>query len=674
MCGIVGFLFSPSVASAHLEQLLLKMNTSLTHRGPDDQGRWIDFDAGVALGHRRLSIVDLSSAGQQPMRSPSGRYVIVFNGEIYNHLDIRHELENTKQGSSQDRLNPGQTATAGSYRGSSDTESLLTAIDAWGLRKALERCIGMFAFALWDTHLRTLTLVRDRLGEKPLYYGQYNSMFIFSSELKAFEQISEFSAQVSQAALWHYICQGAIPAPLSIYEGIYKLEPGQILQLDAGYDKSFRNVKLERYWSIENTLAKPAFQGSAHDAVTELRRLMLEAIKGQMVADVPVGAFLSGGIDSSTVVALMQSVATGNVQTYSIGFSEVKFNEAPHAESVAQYLGTDHHERIINSEEALEIIPRLADIWDEPFADSSQIPTALLTRTARSGVTVALSGDGGDELFCGYKHQRTAALIESLPQKLFLSKLLFAFRSPRAQLHIRSLPLGLRLKLIANQLRIVSSVLAFEHPERRYMALALQPDYWRHLIRDDVATSLEIPNLNLPATADALTIASAIDTVTYLPTDILAKVDRAAMSVGLETRIPLLDHRIVEFAMSLPSGYKIKDGKTKWPLRQVLESYVPSSLVDRPKMGFSVPIEEWLRGPLRKWAEALLFETRHDNPFDQNVIQTLWRDHQSCRWNYADHLWRLLMFRSWQMRHATQKGLSTRLVTPLPHELEFQSM
>jgi asparagine synthase (glutamine-hydrolysing) len=654
MCGIVGFLFSPGMTSESLENLLLKMNTSIAHRGPDDQGRWIDFDAGVALGHRRLSIVDLSSAGRQPMRSPSGRYVIVFNGEIYNHLDIRRELDNTKQTSSQERPRPEQTAATGSYRGTSDTESLLAAIDTWGLHRALERCVGMFAFALWDTYERTLTLVRDRLGEKPLYYGQYNGMFIFASELKAFEKIPEFSAQVSRAALWHYICQKAIPAPLSIHEGINKLEPGQILQLNVSYDKSFRNVKLEHYWTLINALARPSFQGSAHDAVTELQRLMLESIKGQIVADVPIGAFLSGGIDSSTVVALMQSVATGNVRTYSIGFNEVEFNEAPHAKAVARYLGTDHHEKIITSGEALEIIPRLADIWDEPFADSSQIPTAFLTRAARSGVTVALSGDGGDELFCGYKHHVTAATIESLPRKLFLSKLLVAFQSPRAQLHIRSLPLGSRLKLIANKLRIVSSALAFEDPGRRYMALALQPDYWPHLIRDGRATSPDMLTLNLPAMTDALAIASAIDTVTYLPTDILAKVDRAAMSVGLETRIPLLDHRIVEFAMSLPSGYKVKDGATKWPLRQVLKSYVPSSLVDRPKKGFAVPIEEWLRGPLRKWAESLLFETtRHDNPFNPDVVQTLWRDHQSRRWNYSDHLWRLLMFRAWQMRHAS---------------------
>ncbi|EIM27229.1 asparagine synthase (glutamine-hydrolyzing) [Microvirga lotononidis] len=654
MCGIVGLLFSTGGSSERLENLLLKMTASIAHRGPDDQGTWTDFDAGVALGHRRLSIVDLSSAGQQPMRSPSGRYVIVFNGEIYNHLDLRRDLENTKHASYQGGLGPEQSTAAGSYRGTSDTESLLSAIDAWGLHRALERCVGMFAFALWDTHLRTLTLVRDRLGEKPLYYGHHDGMFIFSSELRTFEELSGFSAQISQAALWHYMCQKAIPAPLSIYEGIHKLEPGQLLQIDTKYNKSFCNIRLERYWTIESAVAKPAFQGTAQDAVTELRRLMLDAVKGQMVADVPVGAFLSGGIDSSTVVALMQSVAPGSVQTYAIGFNEVEFNEAPHARSVAQFLGTHHHERIITSAEALEIVPQLASVWDEPFADSSQIPTAFLTRTARSDVTVALSGDGGDELFCGYKHHLTAAAIESLPRKLFLSKLLFAFQSPRAQLHIRSLPLGSRPKQIANKLRILSSVLACEHPERRYMALALQSDYWLHLMRGKVAASLDMPNLNFPAAADALTIASAIDTVTYLPTDILAKVDRAAMSVGLETRIPLLDHRIVEFAMSLPSSYKVRDGKTKWPLRQVLESYVPSSLIDRPKMGFSVPLEKWLRGPLRKWAEALLFEkTRQDNPFDQNVIQALWRDHQSHRWNYADHLWRLLMFRAWQMRDAS---------------------
>jgi asparagine synthase (glutamine-hydrolysing) len=636
MCGIAGFLFSSRAVPGEPGQILRGMTSALVARGPDDEGQWIDLSAGAALGHRRLSVVDLSPAGHQPMISRSGRYVLVFNGEIYNHQEIRDELE--------------QLAAGEAWRGSSDTESLLAAIEAWGVRDALRRCVGMFAFALWDRADRSLVLARDRLGEKPLYYGQWDGMFIFASELKAFQAIPGFAPSIDRDALWHYFCQKAVPAPLSIYEDIKKLEPGQILTLRAEHGVSLDKAKLDSYWSLRDALTAEPFSGSPEDAVVELKRLMLQSIRSQMVADVPVGAFLSGGIDSSTVVALMQSVSDRKVQTYSIGFEEADFNEAAHAAMVANHLGTRHKELTVTAGEALSVIPRLAEIWDEPFADSSQIPTALLAALARSEVTVALSGDGGDELFCGYKRQLTASAIERIPGKALLSALLLAFGSSSAQVLFRSLPVGRASKDVANRLRILSETLAFDNPSRRYMALALQPEHWTFILNDRSGRR-DVPNLGALNARDTLAVASAFDTLTYLPTDILAKVDRAAMAVSLETRVPLLDHRVVEFAFSLPSSYKVRDGRTKWPLRQILESFVPSALVDRPKMGFSVPIGEWLRGPLRSWAEDLLFSRRSDALLNDRMISNIWRDHQSGKWNYEEHLWRVLMFRAWQMRY-----------------------
>lgn len=636
MCGIAGFLFSPRAVSGEPNELLRGMTSALMARGPDDEGHWLDSSAGVALGHRRLSVVDLSPAGHQPMISRSGRYVLVFNGEIYNHQEIRDEL--------------GEAPEA--WRGTSDTESLLAAIEAWGVRKALRRCVGMFAFALWDRADRILILARDRLGEKPLYYGQWAGMFIFASELKAFQAIPGFAPPIDRNALWHYFCQKAVPAPLSIYEGIGKLEPGQILTLKAEEGLSLSKARLDHYWSLQDALAGEPFRGTPEDAVIELKRLMLQSIGAQMVADVPVGAFLSGGIDSSTVVALMQSISGRKVQTYSIGFEEAAFNEAAHAAMVASHVGTQHKELTVTAGESLAVIPKLAEIWDEPFADSSQIPTALLAALARSEVTVALSGDGGDELFCGYKRQLTASAIERLPGKALLSTLLFAFGSSSAQVLLRSLPVGRIPKDVANRLRILSDTLAFGDPSQRYRALAFQPDHWTFVLRDPSGKSMDRASPGSLGATDMLTLASAFDTLTYLPTDILAKVDRAAMAVSLETRVPLLDHRIVEFAFSLPSSYKVRDGRTKWPLRQILESFVPNALVDRPKMGFSVPIGEWLRGPLRSWAEDLLFSHSSGDEFlNDRMIRNIWRDHQSGKWNYEEHLWRVLMFRAWQMRY-----------------------
>ncbi len=654
MCGIVGFLFSLQDCPSEPGRLLERMTTALIARGPDDDGQWIDTSTGVALGHRRLSVIDLSPAGHQPMFSRSGRYVLVFNGEIYNHNDIRKTLEETMPGDPILHRPSDVLTRQAQWDGGSDTETLLAAIEKWGVRGALNRCVGMFAFALWDRLDRTLVLARDRLGEKPLYYGHANGMFIFASELKALQTIPNFAPAINPTALWHYFYQRAIPAPYSIYEGIFKLEPGQLLTLQMKGSPSGSDIKTEYYWSLQTALNTEAFRGTPDDAVEELRRLLIQAVRMQMVADVPVGAFLSGGIDSSTIVALMQSVSSQTVQTYTIGFEEAGFNEAHHAKAVAQCLGTNHRDMTITSSEALAVVPHLAEIWDEPFGDSSQIPTAALSRLTRRDVTVALSGDGGDELFCGYKRQRTAAAIERIPGKPLLGALLFAFNSPSAMMRLRALPVGRSSKAAANRLGALAEMFALESPTHRYMAFSFRPDYWSSMLKEASAYDIGASNFPVSGARDMLSLVSAMDTVTYLPTDILTKVDRAAMAVSLETRLPLLDHRVVEFAFSLPSSYKVRHGQTKWPLRKILDSYVPSSIVDRPKMGFGVPIGEWLRGPLKTWAADLLFsESLQDDILNKESIIRMWNDHQSGTWDYADHLWRVLMFRAWQARYGS---------------------
>lgn len=652
MCGIAGFLYSSQNCPRDPSRILKRMTAALSARGPDDEGQWFDLSAGVALGHRRLSVIDLSPAGHQPMASRSGRYVLVFNGEIYNHLDIRRALEECGSNERVPNSQSALPAARGAWNGGSDTETLLAAIEQWGIRSALDRCVGMFAFAIWDRWERTLTLARDRLGEKPLYYGYSNGLFIFASELKAFHSTPNFSPPINPVALWHYFYQRAVPAPYSIYEDIYKLEPGQLLTLRTVDGSSFRDVKKEYYWSVQAALNADMFRGTADDAVEELRHRLVQAVRMQMVADVPVGAFLSGGIDSSTVIALMQSVTNHTVKTYTIGFEETAFNEAHHAKAVAQCLGTKHTDFTVTSSEALAVIPRIAEIWDEPFADSSQIPTAVLTQLTRQDVTVALSGDGGDELFCGYRRQRTAAAIERIPGKPLLGALLFAFNSPSAQMRLRGLPVGRSSKAVACRLGLLSEMFALEDPAHRYMAYSFQPDYWASLLRESSAYRIEALRFPVSGARDALSLASALDTVTYLPTDILTKVDRAAMAVSLETRLPLLDHRVVEFAFTLPASYKIRNRQAKWPLRKILEAYVPNSLVERPKMGFGVPIGDWLRGPLKAWAADLLFSRElQDETLNQAVIEKIWADHQSEAWDYADHLWRILMFRAWQLHY-----------------------
>ena len=626
--------------------MVQEMAAAIAHRGPNDAGVWVDTDARIALGHRRLSIVDLSPAGHQPMLSGSGRYVIAFNGEIYNHLDCRASLAMTT-----------------TWRGHSDTETLLAGFDAWGIQATVERCIGMFAFAVWDRQTRTLTLGRDRLGEKPLYYGWQgqgqHAVFLFGSELKALKAHPAFAAGIDRNALCLLMRHNYIPAPYSIYQGIAKLAPGCLLSVSLAQ----REPKLTRYWSAANVAvtgcAKP-FTGTPGQAVDALEVLLKSAVHQQMMADVPLGAFLSGGVDSSTVVALMQAQSKQRVKTFTIGFNEAGYNEAVHAKAVAAHLGTEHTELYVSAQQALEVIPRLPTLYCEPFSDSSQIPTFLVAQLARQQVTVSLSGDGGDELFCGYNRyllaNRLWQKISLLPPvaRRWAARGLTALSPARWNALLGPvqglLPGVLRQANPGDKLHKAAGVLASSSVDALYLGLV---SHW-----DDPASVVmggqEPPTLlsgNTPQLTglDEIERMMALDALSYLPDDILVKVDRAAMGVSLESRVPLLDHRVVEFAWSLPQAMKLRDGVGKWALRQVLYRHVPKALIERPKMGFGVPIDDWLRGPLRDWAEALLDESRlrREGFFHPAPIRRKWAEHLSGARNWQYHLWDVLMFQAW---------------------------
>lgn len=640
MCGFVGFI-DRLQNSSNWSSLLDQMGKMIAHRGPDDYGIWYDSETGIGLSHRRLSIVDLSRAGHQPMSSASDRYIIAFNGEIYNHLKLRTELEKA-----------GQAPT---WRGHSDTETLLAGFEAWGIEATIRYSIGMFAIAVWDRQEQTLTLGRDRIGEKPLYYGWQSDVFLFGSELKALKQHPAFKAEINRHAIALLLRHNCIPAPYTIYKGMAKLEPGCLLTISAISSEP----KVSSYWSvgeIANAGVQEPFVGTPNEAVDELERLVKDAIRQQMIADVPLGAFLSGGIDSSSIVALMQTQSARPVKTFTIGFHAEGYNEAEHAKAVAQHLGTEHTELYVSPEEAMAVIPRLPTLYCEPFSDSSQIPTFLVSQLAKQHVTVSLSGDAGDELFCGYnRYQMTNNLwqrLATLPVSMrgVVAKVITSF-SPQVWNNLgKYIPGAQHFNNIGDKLHKGADVLASRSVDELYLGLVSHHrDPGTLVIGGQEPSTLLTDNApDLAGLCDVQRM-MALDLVTYLPDDILVKMDRAAMGVSLETRIPFLDHRIVEFAWTLPQSIKLRNGQPKWPLRQVLYRHVPRELIERPKMGFGVPLHDWLRGPLRDWVEELLDENRlrQEGFFEPGPIRKLWSEHLSGKRNWAYLLWDVLMFQAW---------------------------
>jgi len=625
------------------------MADALHHRGPDDSGVWVDPEAGIALGHRRLSIIDLSLQGQQPMRSANGRYVISFNGEVYNHKVLRRELEGEFE------------ATGGhSFRGHSDTEVMLEAISHWGLEPAVKRFVGMFGFALWDRTERALYLVRDRLGIKPLFYGLCGKTLLFGSELKALRRHPAFNAAVDRNALALYLRHSYVPVPHSIYEGVSKLRPGTILRVSRS--DAARIPDPMEFWSARDAAEwnREADFPSANEAVDELEDVLKDAVKMRMEADVPLGAFLSGGIDSSTVVALMQAQSTRPVKTFTIGFSERGYNEAVAAKIVAEHLGTEHSELYVTPQQAMEVIPRLPTLYDEPFSDVSQIPTFLVSELARRDVTVSLSGDGGDELFAGYNRYFWGNSIWNkvgwMPRAVRggLASLLKSVSPPTWDALFgamgRVLPGKVTKRSPGDKLHKLANVLDVKNRETMYLNLV---SHWKDpssVVRHASEPPTVITDRSSWARlSDFTELMMYLDQVSYLQDDILVKLDRASMGVSLEARVPLLDHRVVEFAWRVPLSMKIRDGQSKWLLRQLLDRYVPRELVERQKMGFGVPIGDWLRGPLRDWAESLLAERRLEEEgfFNPGPIRKKWEEHILGKRSWQHYLWDVLIFEAW---------------------------
>lgn len=640
MCGLAGYLNRGAAeAEAAMQVRARRMADSIAHRGPDDSGCWVDPQAGIALSHRRLSIVDLSPLGHQPMVSACGRFVIAYNGEVYNFDELRCELSIP-------------------LRGHSDTEVILEACAAWGVEATARRLIGMFAIALWDRAERTLWLVRDRLGIKPLYWGQFGGLVVFGSELKALVAQGGWTPEVDREALCAYMRFGYVPAPRSIWKGVHKLQPGHILCLRPGAEPVDT-----RFWAAESVAAagldsRGCFAMSDEEATDSLEALLKDAVKRRMVADVPLGAFLSGGIDSSTVVALMQAQSDRPIKTFAIGFHEKGYNEAQHAKAVAAHLGTEHTELYVDPAHAQEIIPRLPEWYDEPFADSSQIPTFLVSEMTRQHVTVALSGDGGDELFAGYNRYALARSIWAklgkmpLPVRRGAARLIKTLPPTAWDRIFGVVPPSLRPPQPGDKLHKLADILPRSDDEiyLRLVSLWNSPET---VVRGGVKPQLMHLDRRVAAQfPDFLDRMQYLDLVTYLPDDILTKVDRASMAVALEARVPLIDHRVVEFAWSLPQNMKLRGNTSKWLLRQVLYRHVPPALMERPKMGFGIPLDQWLRGPLRDWAEDLLDEQalQSGGYFEAAPLRAMWTDHLSGRRNWQYPLWAALMFQSWQRK------------------------
>lgn len=646
MCGFAGLLTHRGGEAGSLERAARRMCDPIAHRGPDDQGSWEATEAGVAFGFRRLSIVDLSELGHQPMSSGTGRFTVVFNGEVYNHADLRRELENE-----------GET-----FRGHSDTEVIVAAFERWGIEAAVARFIGMFAIAAWDAHRRTLSLIRDRLGIKPLFYYHRPGVLTFGSELKALVAGPEFDRELDVDALGAYLRYLYVPAPQTIYRHVRKLLPGHILTIQ---DPEASLPEPEAFWSVDGAVrsgrADP-FRGSEEEAVEELERLLSDSVRLRMQADVPFGALLSGGIDSSSVVALMQANATRRTRTFSIGFSTAEYDEARHAAAVARHLGTDHTEMMVGDDDALQVVPLLPEMFDEPLSDPSQIPTYLVCRLARREVVVALSGDGGDEVFAGYNRyisgERMIGALGRVPRPVRrIAAAAVGSLSPSAwnrsyEAASPLLPRSLRHRLPGEKMGKLAHLLPAGSGMDMYRSLL---SAWQHpdeilpsgaraasRVEDELGARRDLPLLDRMMAADQ---------TTYLADDLLAKVDRASMATSLEARVPLLDHRVVEFGWRLPRGMKIREGQGKWLLRQVLYRHVPRELVERPKMGFSVPIGDWLRGALRPWGEALLFsgDSSH-GPLRIAPVRQRWTEFQAGRNQDALALWTVLMFLAWKER------------------------
>ena len=645
MCGFTGYISSyPMGKFSNNESIIHEMTGSLIHRGPDSEGYWKDSSEGIVMGFRRLAILDTSSNGNQPMISNNGQFVIVFNGEIYNHLILRKEIESIKKNHQ--------------WSSGSDTETILCGFELWGIHETIQKCTGMFGFAVWCNKNKELVLGRDRLGEKPVYYGwqgeSHDRVFLFGSELKAFQKHPSFQKEIDRDSISSFLRYSYVPAPNSIYKDIFKLLPGHMLKV------SQRNQKpeMKEYWSathIAQQNHKLSF-ASDSEAIDSLDEVLRSSVKQQMIADVPIGAFLSGGIDSSVTTSLMQEQSMEKIKTFTIGFDQKGFNEAEHAKAVAKHLNTDHAELYIDSQDLLNVIPRLSELYDEPFGDSSQIPTYLISKFAKQTVTVALSGDGGDELFCGYnrykitdKYWKKLKIIPPFLRRILANSIL---KIPPQQID-KMYSLFSRNSQYANFSDKVlkgSNVIASQDIADLYVGLISACKDPNSLVIDGIESNKFLHSkLSTLRNLDDLSLMMLMDLLTYLPDDILTKVDRAAMGVSLETRVPMLNHQIVEFAMQLPQEYKLRDNQTKWLLREVLYRRVPKELIDRPKAGFAIPIGFWLRTSLKDWADDLLSESSiHEQGFFHAVkIRERWQQHLSGTHNWEHFLWNILMFQSW---------------------------